>query len=326
MAERYPANVEIVYVDGDRRIRHTLRSALQHSGYESTRAFATLNDAVIEMDARATDILLVDGEQLKARHADFVARLRAQEVGRNPFLSVIVLSDNLDAKSATRFINGGADYIVVKPVAPSQLVERFKSIARNRKPFEITVSYIGPDRGDFLRAEEREAGTLVEVLNTVALKARNQNITAGELALQVSNSMRDVNLERLRHDARHVSYLAVTVADLIADGKAGRETAREIDHVFATIEDIRNRLPPTVSQYTIELCGLLLEVTEGLKFDVVSADSRIFPLMTALADAIFVSLSGADDAEGFAQRVLQMARSAKALLSASGKDGDASDS
>ena len=161
MAEPYPANLDIVYAEGDQRLRHNLRAALNHNGYKGIREFAQLDAAVGAIKLTAPDIFLVDGGMSNGDSFEIIENLRHHKLGRNPFLSVIVSCEAPDGQTVSKFINSGVDYLVVKPVAPSQLIQRFRMIAKRRKPFEVTSDYIGPDRSDFMKDVEAEGGTLI---------------------------------------------------------------------------------------------------------------------------------------------------------------------
>ena len=251
MAEPYPANIDIVYAEGDQRLRHNLRAALNHNGYRGIREFSNLDGATGAIKLASPDIFLVDGSLSNGNSFDTIEKLRHHKLGRNPFLSVIVSCDAPDAQTVTKFINSGVDYLVVKPVAPSQLIQRFKMIARKRKPFEVTSDYIGPDRSEFMKAEDGEAGGLIEVPNTVGMKSRNQMVSAAELEELVYSVMDDINVERLRQDARRIAYLVVRVADLLKDGHTNGRLKSDAVRILRIIVDIKQRIPKSASTHTV---------------------------------------------------------------------------
>lgn len=308
MAETYPANVDIVYAEGDQRLRHNLRAALNHNGYRGIREFSHLDGATGAIRLAAPDIFLVDGALSNGSSFDLIENLRHHKLGRNPFLSVIVSCEAPDSRTVTKFINSGVDYLVVKPVAPSQLIQRFKMIAKKRKPFEVTSDYIGPDRSEFMKSETGEAGSLIEVPNTVGMKLQNKMISAAALEELVHSVMNDINVERLRQDARRIAQLVMRVADLLHEGHTNGRLRADAVRIMTIIVDIKQRLPKDASAHTVELCDLLTSLTEELMSDPTSVEDRVLALLASLADAIFACIREREDSEVFAQQVVGLVR------------------
>ena len=76
----------------------------------------------------------------------YIGQLRQNKVGKYPFLSIIAAC----ADPNQRKIHTISDYGIVKRFGPVQLMQRLERIAKVRKLFSVTSSYIGPDRRDFL--------------------------------------------------------------------------------------------------------------------------------------------------------------------------------
>lgn len=308
MADTYPANLDIVYAEGDQRLRHNLRAALNHNGYRGIREFSHLDGATGAIRLAAPDIFLVDGGLSNGTSFEIIENLRHHKLGRNPFLSVIVSCESPDSRTVTKFINSGVDYLVVKPVAPSQLIQRFKMIAKKRKPFEVTSDYICPDRSEFMKADDGEGGSIIEVPNTVGMKARRQMVSQADLEEMVHSVMGNINVERLRQDARQIARLVMQVADLLHDGHVnGRLKAASV-RILSIIVDIKQRMPADAAAHSVELCDLLAELTEKLMNDPTSTEDRVLALLAALADAIFACIRERDDASEFAREVVGMVR------------------
>jgi len=308
MAENYPANIDIVYADGDQRLRHNLRAALNHNGYRGIREFSHLDGAKGAINLMAPDIFLVDGNLSNGSSFEMIENLRHHKLGKNPFLSVIVSCESPNSQTVTKFINSGVDYLVVKPVAPSQLIQRFKMIAKKRKPFEITSDYIGPDRSEFMKGDNSEGGSIIEVPNTVGMKARREMVSQAELEELVHSVMEEIGVERLRQDARQIARLVMRVADLLHDGHTNGRMKAAAVRVLAIIQDIKQRLPSTASSHTVELCDLLTELTEKLMNDPGSTEDRVLGLLAGLADAIFACIREEENSDTFAEKILGMVR------------------
>ena len=111
---------------------------------------------------------------------------------------------------------------MVKPFAPAQLVQRFERIAKARKPFAVSSSYIGPDRRDLLKfSTDDEEVTLIEVPNTIGMKARGERIDFYELQKTVAGIMNEINDARLKQNAKRIAFLAGRVIEDISMNRFG---------------------------------------------------------------------------------------------------------
>ena len=88
---------------------------------------------------------------------------------------------------------------MVKPFAPVKLLQRLERIAKVRKPFSVTSSYIEPDRRNFLKPKaDEEEPILIEVPNTIGMKSRGERINTYELLKSVAGVMTHINDARLK--------------------------------------------------------------------------------------------------------------------------------
>lgn len=308
MAADYPGNLDIVYAEGEQRLRHNLRAALNHNGYRGIREFSGLEASEGAIKLTPPDIFLLDAGLDDGDAFETIARLRRQKLGKNPFLSVIVCCHNPDGRTVGRFVNSGVDYLVVKPVSPSQLIQRFRTIARRRKAFEVTSDYIGPDRSDFMKAGEGEAGTLIEVPNTVGMKARGETLSAVELDTLVHNVMNEINDERLRQDARRIAYLIERITKSLRSGDRDGRLYSDARRILEIVEDIEERYPTGERRHVLELTSLLARLTRRTLESGVEAVEKMLVLLKSISDAILLCISSSDDTTPFAEKILGMVR------------------
>ena len=183
-------------------------------------------------------------------------------------------------------------------------------IAKKRKPFEVTSEYIGPDRSDFMKTDDAAPGSLIEVPNTVGMKARNEMVSPAALEQLVHTAMESINVERLRQDARRIAYLVMRIADLLRDGHTNGRLKADAVGILGIIVDIKQRLPSSASANTVELCDVLADLTQQLMKDPASTEDRVLALLAALSDAIFACIREQEDSEAFAEQVVGMVREA----------------
>ncbi|MBG03434.1 MAG: hypothetical protein CMM59_05100 [Rhodospirillaceae bacterium] len=164
MARDYPGNIDIVYAEPDRSLRNDLRTAIGNTGYRGVRETANIGATDGAIRLSTPDVLIFDSDMEDGKMLSFIKQLRHNKIGKNPFLSAIATCAKPDQKKIERIADCGIDYVMVKPFAPAQLVQRFERIAKARKPFAVSSSYIGPDRRDLLKfSTDDEEVTLIEV-------------------------------------------------------------------------------------------------------------------------------------------------------------------
>lgn len=310
MPQSYPANLDIVYAEGRQRLRHNLRAALNHNGYRGIREFSSLDSVEGAIRLTPPDILVFDAGLANGQAVDMVERLRHHKLGKNPFLSVIVSCESPDERAVGKYVSCGVDYLVVKPVAPSNLMQRFRNIARRRKPFEVTSDYIGPDRSEFMRRSAGEQGALVEVPNTVGMKSRGERFTIQELESMVENVMTEVNLERIRQNARQIVALVGRITGSLAKGDRDGRVYSDARRILEIVDDLKGRYPEGGAPHVLELCDVLAAITRRALGESDALGLKLLELLKALSDAILVCISSGDDTEAFAGRIVDMVRRA----------------
>ncbi len=308
MPEAYPANVDIIYAEGNHRVRQTMSAALKSNGYRGLRDYRELGDAAHAIQVLAPDIFLVDEFEANTESFDVIKRLRHYELGKNPFLSVIVCCERPSGGTVGRFINSGVDYLVVKPLSPDQLISRFKTIARKRKPFEVTSDYIGPDRSEFEKFVDGARGGLIEVPNTVGMKSQREAVGPKKLGELVSEAMARINIERLNQNAGRIAFLLARMVERVNEGETNGPLSADADRILQIISDIENRYPSDEPRQALELCVLVSELINKLLADPTEVEENLLGLLKPLAGAIQLCFRDSEEAPDIAQRVLQMAR------------------
>lgn len=77
---------------------------------------------------------------------DFVRWLRRSGLPQNAFTSVILVSGHTRTENVARGRDCGANFIIVKPIAPAVLLQRVIWVAKENRQFVECETYVGPDR------------------------------------------------------------------------------------------------------------------------------------------------------------------------------------
>ena len=77
---------------------------------------------------------------------DFVRWLRRSGMAQNAFTAVILVSGHTRAQNVARARDCGANFIIVKPISPTVLLQRVIWVAKENRQFVECEAYVGPDR------------------------------------------------------------------------------------------------------------------------------------------------------------------------------------
>lgn len=311
MARNYPENIDIVYAEPEKVLRNDLRTAIGHTGYRGVRECANIGAVDGAIRLSSPDVLVFDTDMENGKMLGLIKQLRHNKFGKNPFLSVIATCAEPDQRKIQTIADCGIDYVMVKPFAPAQLVQRFERIAKARKPFAITSSYIGPDRRDLVKPREGdEEVTLIEVPNTIGMKARGERIDFYELQKTIVGIMSDINDERLKQNARRISFLAGRVIEDLGLGRFSSRVNSDAARIVEISDDIFNRLPEGELFHVMELCGSVSHLTKSIIRNKDAIDEKELILLKSVAEAVVFCFNTDQDSVEFAHQVMGMVNKA----------------
>jgi DNA-binding NarL/FixJ family response regulator len=153
-------------------VRQGLREALKRSGVMNIMELSTMVQVHKTLEEQSPDLLVVSSEIDGVFLGSMIKDMRHSRFGRHPFPLVVVLAMTAEFDYVRRIVDCGPDDILLVPVSPEQMLNRFLNLARERKPFVVTHDYVGPDRRKNQRpGVGKEAVPMVDVPNPVAAKA-----------------------------------------------------------------------------------------------------------------------------------------------------------
>lgn len=117
----------ILIVEDETEIRDMLRFALERAEYEVLEA-ETAEDALLQLEGRLPDLLLVDWMLPGVSGVELVRRLRKDELTRN--LPAIMLTARGEENDKLKGFDHGVDDFMTKPFSPKELLARIKALLR----------------------------------------------------------------------------------------------------------------------------------------------------------------------------------------------------
>lgn len=296
IAERNREKVKIVLAEGSTLVRHGLRNALVSEGYRDVQVVTQLAVVQTVLSGGSPDLLIIDGHMPDGDTISLVRDIRNGAIGRNPFLPIILMTWESDRGRVGRAVNSGVDLILVKPVAPADLLARIDGVAFDRKPFLARGSYIGPDR----RAQADDDGPeRFHVPNTLRDRLEGRKVDPAALSKQVDLAMQEISSARIENA---VFKLADVVDDICEDYAN--------DSLTGSLEDALHRIKRTVEQVqahgTAEIqrmCGLLMKAVSRMSEKPEEVDCKQMELLRPLSQSILLAVRPDADVDGALEEI-----------------------
>ena len=186
-------------------IRFGLRSALTAAGFEQiedTSRISTIRESIMNngVDLLVCDMHLSDGDIDNLIH-----QIRHQEVGNNPFVTIITLIPTADEPMIKKVINSGTDDILVMPISPENLMKRVVHLIHKRKPFVVTTDYIGPNRRERHRPGTQKIPQ-IEVPNPLKVMVEDKP-DWNKLQTEIEATAKLLNEQKIERHAYQIVYL-----------------------------------------------------------------------------------------------------------------------
>ena len=272
--------IEVLVAESEAGLRNHLRGALIGVGYGSVNGLGQSDNLVQALNSSLPDLVVLDMNLFaRGRAMDIISELRGLNVGRNPFVPVIVTSGDASAPAVRAAINAGVDDFITKPYSPKQILDRIGLIVRARKPFIVTSDYIGPDRRKDPRGSTIQP---FEVPNSLRDKEVEAVWDAETFLRSVETAKVEVNGEKARRTSFRLSFLVNLILSDFESGAIGAETLGNLNQLIAAINELQRRMPASQAgalNDTADLMRRLCQSVIGTPHEASRADLRLLPLL-----------------------------------------------
>ncbi len=280
--------VDLMLVDPDLNIRHSVKNILHGCGFREIRYGKTLREIRDGIVETMPDLLICEAVYDDGDFCDMLYALRHHQIGSNPFLPVIAMTWDPTPELVKRVVEAGADDLLAKPISTGQLQDRIKSLIDTRKPFVVTSDYIGPDR----RTDATRESTvpLLDVPNTLRAKATGEDQKI-DMQKAIDDAVSNVNLQKLDRHAFQINWLLDQILPKLEEGQTDEAVQGMLERLLYVAEDSSRRMVGTEYAHVSDLCRSLIKVTNA----VIEAGNRPIPkdvrLLRPLAQAIQVGFA-----------------------------------
>ncbi len=294
-------STDIYHGEPQGNLMQTIRDTMNHEGFRRMSGFNGLEEVRVSLRDGTPDLVVLDSGLKGGDVCSTVNELRYNELGRNPFVPVIVTTWEPSRDLIHRLASCGADAVLVKPFAPKQLMDRMESLAGNRRPFVVTSDYVGPDRSK--ETKEQSKLPLIEVPNTLRAKVRGEPISIDRLQQEIDATMAQVNEQKLSRHAYQIGFLVGLILPAYQDGKLHESTSEKINQLVLVTQDVMRRTTGTQYEHVSDLCRSLIGVVTGIQDSFPKPAEKDMKLLSPLSDAILMGFHPDTDAAAMASEI-----------------------
>ena len=210
------SSVQTLLALESKTVRIGLRESFKQSGFTTFTEVSGSGEFFKVMEETSFDLMIISGSIEGSSTVPMISAMRDGRAPHHPFPIVIMLLTEGDADSISAAINAGPDHLMVLPVAPGPMLKRIEEFAVFRKPFVVTVDYVGPDRRTAPRSGCAPAPH-VSVPNPISASIRNTPI--GERQSQIDLTRLQLSTIKLRSYVGCFLALENTTNAMFLEGK-----------------------------------------------------------------------------------------------------------
>lgn len=139
--------VSVQIAINDAALLQAARSNLFHLGCRDIAFTRDLDVLLGRLNESHCDLLIVQADLTDVRKvARMIAAVRHGDLGMNPFMPMIAVTNTPTADQVRALVDAGVDDVLPYPWSDSYVDARLENLIHNRKPFVVTSDYVGPDR------------------------------------------------------------------------------------------------------------------------------------------------------------------------------------
>lgn len=198
-----PNDEMILIIDDEELLRESISLLLQKAGYHTATASSGEKGLEYLKESRA-DLVLLDLRLENENGLDFIQPIRAL----SPTLPILILTANASIDSAIESVRKGARDYILKPVNPTELLERVEAVLCETQKEKRRQDII--DNIQELVSELNSSGSQTEESAAKAAQpARENTLTTGFIRVDLDTKAVLVRGERIKLSPTAFQYLVV---------------------------------------------------------------------------------------------------------------------
>lgn len=231
-------------------------------GIEKPRISHDYERIVRAIDGERADVLLCDMTKNRPRATELLRGIRNQEIGSNPFLVTVAMTNPMSGPEIASTIDAGPDDVFIGGFTRDAFVRRITDLAFHRRKFVAVASYIGPTRRSSHRPGRKTAEEFA-VPNPVY--STGTGIDKDVLWKEIASASKSLNRRKLDAD---VAMIRTLIDEIIPDYQVSLVTddlTRRLSLLQTTVETVHRRAQRLGFANLVSLCELAGNIVKDVR-------------------------------------------------------------
>lgn len=139
-------NLRVLVVDHNEYFQQLLRTILQTVGARTVDVAGSAESAFESYCRHEYEMVFTDAELGPLSGFDLIGLIRTSHQSPNPYVPIIMLSDQCRVELVKLARDHGINEFVAKPITVESVLKHLEGVIENPRPFVRTTAYFGPDR------------------------------------------------------------------------------------------------------------------------------------------------------------------------------------
>jgi len=255
-------DVNFMLADPNAQTRNSLRGGLFGFGFREICDVSSFSQISESIEKTSFDLLVLDTAFGISHVCELIHDIRHGIDCKNPFMSILVLTELKSKKTHQTLINAGCDQIIMKPISIQGVTEIINNMCTKERSFVVTRDYIGPDRPQF-KEDQAEDAPHFKAPNTLGAKILHGAQTE-RIEHAIEKGIAQFNEIKME---RHLVQLA-WLLDRI-DPKTGEpyDIQSMLDRIDTVLEDLSIRAFHSRYESSADICRNMRNLVSSLKED-----------------------------------------------------------
>lgn len=276
-------NIRLVIAEPVDDVRFGLRDALSGAGFEQIDDTSMVSVVHESIANNGVDLLICNMHLSDGGFDNLIHQIRHQEIGNNPFVTIITLIPMADEQMIKKVICSGTDDIMVMPISPENLMKRVVHLIHERKPFVVTTDYIGPDRRERDRPGTQKIPR-IEVPNPLKVMVGDKPDWV-KLQTEIEAAAMVLNEQKIERHAYQIVYLVEKIVQIYPMKPEDESVLSNLDRLALVSNDINHRVGGGHYAHWGERCRSLVRVMNRVRdAHMTPNDTDVFELRNLAED------------------------------------------
>ncbi len=292
--------VSILLVDTDLGARQGVRMILSNNGFSDVTLGSDIARLMDIMTKSMPDLLICGTAFKDGDITEVIRNIRAQRLGNNPFIPIIVILDEPTPELVNAVMNAGPDDVIMKPISTKSMLERLHTQIHNRRPYIVTDEYVGPARkGD-------DTARAFAPPNTLEQKATGERPSYHEIERGINMAMAEVNNRKLENRGPEIAALVGRLGPMLDKPKVTETALGGLKMLIDLNQEMMLQLSNSKYDHVSELCGALITVSKKLtECAGQEPDKTQVRLLKPLSQAIQAAFAGGINSRDAARQIVE---------------------